>query len=595
MDIKTKIQKFINKFSTALIFALILWGGVFVFSASAASLYFSPSSGSYTGNQSFPVSVYTSSPGQAINAVSGKVSFPQDKLSVSSISKTGSIINLWVQEPSYSNSAGTVEFEGIVLNPGYIGSAGRVITINFRANKSGSVPLTFLLSSVLANDGLGTNILDQTGSANFTILAEQTEGPPSQIGQQSLGVAPSAPQITSSTHSNFANWYNLNDASFSWDIPNGITASRLLVGRILNSSPTVVYSPAIDSKDITELEDGIWYFHVQLRNSNGWGDVNHFRFRIDTESPSSFSIEFPDGDSSDNPKPRVIFTTGDKTSGISHYRIKTDDGEFFRVDKDDIVKSGIYELPLQDPGTYDIIVEAYDNAGNKTVASNGFTVIPIDAPKIIDYSDYISKEGRLTVSGTALAGSKVKIFVQKGDDNKDKAQIIKIDEGVNGTEIEQIITNDKGEFEMVYDEKLDSGKYRLWAQAIDSRGAKSLVSNRVIFEVEGISFKELGQSLMYYLTILIPLIALIIVIVWLVLYTWQRLIEFQTKFRVETRHLENKLYSMSERFKGNAKSQMEVIERIKSRRNLNKQEKEYEKYLARIIQEIEGFNSKQRK
>ena len=109
-------------------FWIILLFSIFYFlfsvsSAQAASLYFSPSSGSYIIGERVSVNVYVSSADQAMNAASGVISFPQDKIEVVSLSKTSSIFSLWVQEPSFSNSAGTVNFEGIVLNPGFTGSA----------------------------------------------------------------------------------------------------------------------------------------------------------------------------------------------------------------------------------------------------------------------------------------------------------------------------------------------------------------------------------------------------------------------------------------------------------------------------------------
>lgn len=86
--------------------------------ARAATLDFSPSSGSWTIGNAFSASVYVSSADKALNAVSVLVSFPQDKLEVTSLSKSGSIMNLWVQEPSFSNAAGTITAEGIVLKSG---------------------------------------------------------------------------------------------------------------------------------------------------------------------------------------------------------------------------------------------------------------------------------------------------------------------------------------------------------------------------------------------------------------------------------------------------------------------------------------------
>jgi len=122
----------------ALLFVIF---GILPVTAQAASLYFSPSSGTHAVGTSFTVSVYVSSADQAMNAASGVISFPSDKLSVESLSKSGSVFSLWVQEPSFSNSAGTINFEGIVLNPGFTGASGKAINITFKTKAAGSTRL----------------------------------------------------------------------------------------------------------------------------------------------------------------------------------------------------------------------------------------------------------------------------------------------------------------------------------------------------------------------------------------------------------------------------------------------------------------------
>ena len=151
------------------IILLSLFLGLFPFGAEAAILNFSPPSGAYTIGNTFSVSVFVSSVDQAMNAASGAVSFLADKLEVISLSKTGSIFTLWVQEPSFSNTAGTINFEGIVLNPGFTGSAGKAITINFKAKAAGDAAVNFSSGSVLANDGKGANILASLGGAQFNL------------------------------------------------------------------------------------------------------------------------------------------------------------------------------------------------------------------------------------------------------------------------------------------------------------------------------------------------------------------------------------------------------------------------------------------
>src|ERR1035437_8001397 len=93
-------------FSIAL--SVIGFFGASIATASASTLSLSPASGTYTVGATIPVSVIVSSTDQAINAVSGTLSFPTDAFSVVLLSETGSLINFWATEPSYSNSAGTV-------------------------------------------------------------------------------------------------------------------------------------------------------------------------------------------------------------------------------------------------------------------------------------------------------------------------------------------------------------------------------------------------------------------------------------------------------------------------------------------------------
>ncbi len=122
-----------------------------------------------------------------MNAASGDISFPSDKLQVLSVSKTDSIMNLWIRDPSFSNSevGGDVHFEGIVLNPGFTGTAGNLVTIAFEAIAPGDVPISFSSGAVLANDGNGTNILNSMQSGDVTVVPGSVTRSPSGSDQVS--------------------------------------------------------------------------------------------------------------------------------------------------------------------------------------------------------------------------------------------------------------------------------------------------------------------------------------------------------------------------------------------------------------------------
>jgi hypothetical protein len=166
-----------KKISFCKIFLFIF---IFLFSGvnftSAASLSLSPSFNSYEVGDNIRVRVVLSTSGQSVNAIAGNIKFSTANLTLNSITKTGSIVSLWAVEPTFSNSTGVVNFEGVVLN-GYSGSNGTVLTLNFRAKSEGTASLSYNSASVYANDGLGTSALKSSSGVNFPIRAVKPATP----------------------------------------------------------------------------------------------------------------------------------------------------------------------------------------------------------------------------------------------------------------------------------------------------------------------------------------------------------------------------------------------------------------------------------
>ncbi len=153
--------------------------------AHAAFLYFSPSSGSYAKGENFVASVFVGT-GEAMNAVRGRIIVPTEYLEVITVNQINSIINLWVQKPSFSNagSFGNIQFEGVVLNPGFEGSRGRIVDVVFRIKKQGAADVIIEESTILANDGLGTNITTAGKNAHFSFALPQS--PPTTVPSEDI-------------------------------------------------------------------------------------------------------------------------------------------------------------------------------------------------------------------------------------------------------------------------------------------------------------------------------------------------------------------------------------------------------------------------
>lgn len=363
---QTLMRKSLFRF---LFFAAILF--IFYDSpAEAASLYFSPSSGSYAVEKTFSVNVYVSSNDQAINAASGIISFPADKLQVVSLSKSGSIFNLWVQEPSFSNTLGTAHFEGVVLNPGFQGSSGKIFTISFRAKNKGEAALAFSSGAILANDGKGTDILSSLGNSSLTLAVPIPAVPVPGKKVVSSSAIDSVPPVVNNL------WYNIDSIKFFWNPPTGATGMNYDISdnpdyKLSQSGKDIVSDITYDVKN---FKDGAYYFFISFKSGNDWGPVSTKTLHLDRTPPEPFAITRQDK-SATSTRPVFYWTATDKTSGVTRYQAKIGDGDWF--DPRTIEKDELYMLPPQSPvGSRNLIVRAHDKAGNFRESSSEFSVIP---------------------------------------------------------------------------------------------------------------------------------------------------------------------------------------------------------------------------
>jgi hypothetical protein len=322
----------------------------------AASIFVDPSDGTLHVGDTAVFSIYVDTPNDAINAVSGTLTFPSDLLQVVSISKNASILTLWVQEPSYSNTAGTATFEGIAPNPGFTGSSGKIFSVTFRVKGAGVARLAINDGQVLANDGQGTNVFRNSLGSKLTLSAAVVPIP------QASKPAPStksptatdlAAHVISSTHPDETKWYGLTHAIFDWTNAQGVSAIRLGYDKNPEGAPGVLYTDPLSHKEL-DLTDGIWYFHVQEKSSGSWGPVSGYRVQIDTVAPVPFTLTFPNGATTTAENLSTHFATTDDLSGIDHYTLSIDGAP---VEVSAEKGSDNYVLQRQEPGTHSLSVE----------------------------------------------------------------------------------------------------------------------------------------------------------------------------------------------------------------------------------------------
>jgi hypothetical protein len=379
--------------------------------AQTATLYFSTISTGKVVGSTFAVNVYAASPEASAAAFSALISYPASQLEITSLSKDGSVITFWVQEPSYSNTAGTVSFEGVTPNPGFVGSSGKLLTMNFRVKAGGSSQISFLSGSVLANDGYGTNILTGMGTAPFTFGATPAVTPPAPAPDSPAAptapapapTAPVGPVVSSVTHPDQSAWYSNNDPVFAWELPENATGVSVLLNQKPTSDPGWLSDGLITSKDYTNLADGEWYLHVKTKTAAGWSPITHYHFAIDTVSPSPFIFDFAPGSNDSQAQPHLLFQATDELSGLSHYLVRVNGEDIETVAAADLPEGKEYILEPLEVGDNVVAITAVDKAGNSFTTEKTFHTTEV----------YVEPAGSLdnwrVAAGKALETSKTVI------------------------------------------------------------------------------------------------------------------------------------------------------------------------------------------
>jgi len=320
--------------------------------AAGASLYLSPASGTFFVGSTFDVSVFVNTGGEDINAVEVNLKFNPTKLQIASPTTGKSFIEVWVSQPTYSNTKGWMSFIGGVPTPGINTSSGLVSTITFRVISPGETSVLFLDSSkILRNDPEGTNILTSIGRGVYTFLVPPPEGP----------------EVFSPTHSDQNKWYKDNNPTFSWDKKEGITDFSYNFDQDPLGVPDNISEGDHTSVSFSEAGDGIWYFHLKAKKAEVWGGTTHFPVKIDSTPPAIFTPTIEPSLKTTERQPLVSFLTTDASSGLDYYTLKyinmaperkeEASGFFTEV-------SSPYRLPSLEIGRYLVVLRAYDVAGN---------------------------------------------------------------------------------------------------------------------------------------------------------------------------------------------------------------------------------------
>ena len=321
-----------------------------------ATFFFAPHSGTFIENSTFDVSIYLDSKGESVNTIDMTLRFDPSKLQIVHSLGGRSIIGIWLEPPSYSNTSGTMHLTGTIPN-GIVTQSGLITTITFKANVSGTAKVWLSDTTlVLANDGQGSNVKLTLDESRYFI----SPTPPGGV------------RVFSETHPYSDHWYNNNNPTFAWEKEEGVSQFSYLLDNKPFTTPDNQTNLTTDTiKGYENLPDGLWYFHIKAKKQGVWGGTTHFLARIDTAPPAQFTPSV-DVLSAAVIKSRglVSFFTTDALSGLDHYEV----GVLSESDPQDSSPAfteteGPYQIPGYLNKKIHIIVRAYDRAGNIQTAT----------------------------------------------------------------------------------------------------------------------------------------------------------------------------------------------------------------------------------
>ncbi len=316
--------------------------------AEAARLYLSPVNRKVEVGQTLEISIFIDTEEDYINAADVSLKFDPHKLRVEKSTITASKIEVWVTQPTFSNTAGSIQFIGGVPSPGIKDAAALLSTITFRAVAQGIAYVYFEDDcKLIENSSEAADVLTSSQNGSYELVISP----------------PGLPEITSPTHPEQEMWYQDRDPVFTWMKDDEVTSFSYDLNQLSSAVPDKIAEGSETSVNYEGLE-GIWYFHLRAERAGVWGETSHYRVKIDSTAPEISNPEvIPSTELPEGIEPEISLTADDNLSGISRWEIK------YRKDggPEEVIKSGIsfpYRIPFSEAGEYSVSIAAYDEAGN---------------------------------------------------------------------------------------------------------------------------------------------------------------------------------------------------------------------------------------
>jgi hypothetical protein len=272
----------------------------------------------------------------------------------------------------------------------------------------------------------------------------------------------------------------------------------------------------------------------------------------------------------------VKLNATDSGSGIGYYTIQIDDTPILTVQNDELVNSE-YTLPYLQPGSHNLVIVAYDKAGNQREASLTIVSPFISAPIISLSANQITKGEVVVISGTS---------------DYDKKQVLVTLEsaGQEVAKYTQAINSD-GSFSVTTDNIQTVGQISISAENILSDKVKSQPSENVYLTVNETQFVKMTTVIMGLI-----FIAVLLMLLLAALYIgWHKFFGLKKQIRKELEDTVAEVHKAALLLKEELDNQLKALEKIKTDRILTTKEEAIFVELQKNVDDVEIFIDKKLK
>jgi hypothetical protein len=307
-----------------------------------------PASGIFTRGDEQKIQIIITTGGETINAFDASLSLDPNLADIVSVDTTDSFCSKgFLVNQTIDKTKGTADVSCVVPNPDSQSGPIVAFTLVVEPKAVGRMDIAFDdASTILANDGLGTNVLRQAvGGSYETVLSLQNNGEPVSF-------------VFSPSHPDPAQWYNSNSVDMLWQAPSAKSFAYSV--DLSSSTPSSVLMQKTQNAEISvNVPEGINYFHLLALDASGTPvDTLSYPLKIDNTPPAMPDVSLSSAVIQPNEVVRITFSASDALSGLQHnFYVSYDGGTFLPT-------VSPLNAVFTDAGTHNVTIRAYDNAGN---------------------------------------------------------------------------------------------------------------------------------------------------------------------------------------------------------------------------------------